>query len=280
MLSPRFSFPRLCQRLCLGLIFGSILAGAQLFALPGWAASLEDIEARGQLIVAVKENWRPLGFRDQNGQLRGLEISLARRLAEELLGNPDAVTFQPVSNLDRLRVVADGEVDLAIAGITATESRARVVGFSSPYYLDGVTFVTLETGLQNIKDLENQTIALLEGSSTLAALRYFLPKAHLVGVASYVEGKARLEAGEANAFAGDSSVLAGWVQDYSQYRLLPFQLSVEPLCVAMPKGLQYDELRRRVREAIDLWTAEGWLLDQALYWRLPVPDDRRPTPSY
>lgn len=274
MLSPRFSIPRFCQRLCLGLTLVSILAGAQLFAQPGWAASLADIEARGQLIVAVKENWRPLGFRTQNGQLRGLEIALARRLAEDLLGNPEAVTLQPVSNLDRLRVVADGEVDLAIAGITATESRARLVSFSPPYYLDGVTFVTLETELQNLKDLSHRTLALLDGSSTLAALRYFLPTAQLVGVASYAEGKARLETGEADAFAGDSSVLAGWVQEYPQYRLLSFQLSVEPLCVAMPKGLQYDELRRRVREAIDLWTAEGWLLDQALYWGLPVPDDR------
>jgi polar amino acid transport system substrate-binding protein len=273
MLPPRFSLPKFCQRLCLGLTFVSILAGAQLFCLPTWAASLEEIESRGQLIVAVKDNWRPMGFRTDSGQLRGLEISLARRLAEELLGDPEAVVFQPVSNRDRLRVVMDGEVDVAIALVTATESRARVVSFSSPYYLDGVTFVTLDDALQNLENLANRTIALLDGSSTLAAMRYFLPEARLVGVESYSAGKALLEAGDADAFAADASILAGWVQESPQYRLLPLQLSVEPLCVVMPKGLQYDELRRRVWGAIDRWSAEGWLREQAAYWGLPIPTD-------
>lgn len=271
ILPRRFSISEFYQRLCLGLTFASILAGAQLLCLPSFAASLPEIQARGQLIVAVKENWRPMGFRGDSGELRGLEISVARRLAEDLLGDPEAVAFQPVSNRDRLRIVMSGDVDLAIAGITATESRARVVSFSSPYYLDGVTFVTLETSLQNLENLASRTIALIDGSSTLAAVRYFLPKAPLVGVESYTAAKALLDTGEADAFAGDASVLAGWVQEYPQYRLLPFQLSVEPLCVVMPKGLQYDELRQRVSGAIDRWTAEGWLPEQARFWGLPIP---------
>ncbi|MGB5898037.1 MAG: transporter substrate-binding domain-containing protein [Geitlerinemataceae cyanobacterium] len=277
MLPSRFSVPKFCQRLCLGSIFGFIFAGAQLWCLPvclpAWAGSLAEIEARGQLVVAVKDNWRPMGFRTDAGQLRGLEISLARRLAEELLGDPEAVVFQPVSNQLRLRVVMDGEVDLAIAGVTATESRARVVSFSSPYYLDGVTFVTSDAALQNLENLANRTVALLDGSSTLAAMRYFLPEAQLVGVESYPAAIALLEAGEADVFAADASILAGWVQEFPRYRLLPFQLSVEPLCVVMPKGLQYDELRRRVQGAIDGWEAEGWLREQAAYWGLPIPSD-------
>lgn len=271
ILPRRFSICEFYRRLCLGLTFASILAGAQLLCLPSFAATLADIEARGQLIVAVKENWRPMGFRSDTGELRGLEISLARRLAEDLLGDPEAVALIPVSNAHRLRRVMEGDADLAIAGVTATESRSRVVSFSSPYYLDGVSFVTLETSLQNLENLASRTIALLEGSSTLAAVRYFLPKARLVGVESYVAAKAVLDAGEADAFAADASVLSGWVQEYPDYRLLPFQLSVEPLCVVMPKGLQYDELRRRVTGAIDRWTAEGWLSEQAKFWGLPIP---------
>jgi polar amino acid transport system substrate-binding protein len=277
ILPSRFSIPKFCQRLCLILTSVSVLTGAQFLCiplcLPSWAASLEEIETRGQLIVAVKDNWRPLGFRTDTGQLQGLEISLARRLAEELLGSSEAVAFQPVPNRDRLRVVIDGEVDMAIAGVTATESRARVVSFSSPYYLDGVTFVSLDSTLQNLEDLANRTIALLDSSSTVAAIRYFLSEARLVGVESYSAGKALLDAGDADAFAGDASILAGWVQEYPQYRLFPFQLSVEPLCVVMPKGLQYDELRRRVSTAIDLWTSEGWLQEQGRYWGLPIPSD-------
>ncbi|MGL5192033.1 MAG: transporter substrate-binding domain-containing protein, partial [Chroococcales cyanobacterium] len=54
----------------------------------GNAAELAEIQQRGQLIVAVKDNVRPMGFRAGNGNLQGFEIDIARRLAQELLGSP------------------------------------------------------------------------------------------------------------------------------------------------------------------------------------------------
>jgi polar amino acid transport system substrate-binding protein len=236
-----------------------------------WAAPLAQIEERGTLIVAVKENVRPMGFRDANGQLQGLEIDIARRLALELLGSEDAVEFQPVKNSERLWVAIDDRVDLVVASVTATEARDRVVSFSLPYYLDGVALVTLDPQLAELASFQTQTIAVLNGSSTIAALRYFLPQAQLVGVESYAEAKGLMDGSQVNAFAGDASVLAGWVQEFPEYRLLPFQLSTEPLCVVMPEGLQYDELRRRVATAIEQWRSDGWLRERATVWGLPVP---------
>jgi len=94
------------------------------------AADLEKIKQRGSLIVAVKENLRPLGFRNTAGNLQGLEIDLAKRLAAEILGNPEAVVLQPVSNRDRLSVITDNKVDLTIARVAATAARSRLVDFS------------------------------------------------------------------------------------------------------------------------------------------------------
>jgi polar amino acid transport system substrate-binding protein len=87
-------------------------------------------------------------------------------------------------------------------------------------------------------------------------------------VNSYAEARERIESNAAVAFAADASVLSGWVQQYPEYRLLPIKLSTEPLSVVMPKGLQYDELRRRVNEAIARYTAEGWLEERIKYWGL------------
>lgn len=78
-----------------------------------------------------------------------------------------------------------------------------------------------------------------------------------------------LESGVAAAFAADASVLSGWVQEYPQYQLLPTLLSAEPLAVVMPKGVQYDQLRRRVNAAITRYLAAGWLQQREAFWGLP-----------
>ena len=233
------------------------------------AAELVEIVERGYLVVGVKDNVRPLGFRGEAGQLQGLEIDLARRLGEQLLGDPDAVVLQPLSNRDRLLAVVEDRVDLTIARVTATRPRSHQVRFSDAYYLDGTALITLDPFIERLADIRQQTIAVLTGSSTIAVVRHRLPEARLIGVASYQDARSRLESGDAIAFAADVSVLSGWVQEYPQYHLIPALLSTEPLCVVMPRGLQYDDLHRQVSGTIRRWKSEGWLEERALHWGLP-----------
>ncbi len=232
-------------------------------------AELEKIKRRGSLIVAVKDNLRPLGFRDATGNLQGLEIDIAKHLAEELLGKPDAVVLKPVKNIDRLNVVLEGQVDLTIAKVTGNESRSRLVFLSNPYYLDGTGLVTKDASVTKLADLTTATIAVIKGSSTIPVVKYALPTAKLVGVDSYEAARELLENGAARAFAADNSVLTGWVQEYPQYRMLPERLSGEALCIVMPKGVQYAKLQQRVNEAIARWQASGWLAERIAAWGLP-----------
>jgi polar amino acid transport system substrate-binding protein len=249
----------------LSLIFCLFFFSANLIAS---AATMAEIQQRGYLNVAVKDNFRPLGFRDDQGNLQGLEIDLAKQLASDLLGKNDAVKLQPVANSDRLPVVFNQQVDLAIARVTATESRSRIVGFSVPYYYDGAAVVTKNTSIQELKDLGKRKIAVINHSSTIPYLKYFIPNSELVSVNSYAQGQEKIESNQADAFAADFSVLSGLVQAYPHYRILPTKLSAEPLSVVMPKGLQYDELRRKVNEAIARYTVTGWLKERIEYWGL------------
>lgn len=246
------------------------LVGVPFMVLPlSVAADLQTVQQRGRLIVAVKDNTRPLGFRGADGQLQGLEIDLARRLAQELLGRSDAIELKPVANQDRLIAVLDGQVDLVIARVTSTTLRSRVVSLSVPYYLDGTALVTRDSSVQQVADIRKQTIAVLEGSSTIATLKYRLPDATLISVPSYEAAHTLLEDGKAVAFAADASLLTGWMQEFPQYHLLTPTLSAEPLCILMPKGLQYEALRLRINQLITRWIAEGWLQERANYWGLP-----------
>lgn len=249
--------------------FGLVLGLQWLLPAAALSAELAEIQTRGYLIVAVKDDLRPLGFRDRSGALVGFEIDLARRLAAELLGNPEALVLQPVNNVDRIQAVIEGEADVAIADVTVTAQRQRIASFSTPYYLDGMGIITLSPTLQNWRDLHRERIAVLDRSSTVAEIRYRLPNAQLAPVDSYQAALTLLSQNQAMAFAGDAAVLAGWSQQDSRYRLLPVVLSVEPIAIVMPKGAQYTPLRRAVNQALERWDAEGWLQERIVYWGLP-----------
>lgn len=237
--------------------------------LVSYGAELEEIEERGYVIVGVKDNVRPLGFRDETGRLVGFEIDLARQLALDLLGSAEAVELQPLMNQERVPQLLADEVDVLIARLSVTTPRMRVVDFSSPYYLDGTALVTQQPLVADVGDLSGQRVAVLHRSSTIDVVRSRLPGVTLVGVESYQAALEALETGTAAAFAADVSMLSGWVQEYPQYRILPTLLSAEALAIAFPRGLQHQDLRIRVNAIVEGWAANGWLQERMEYWGLP-----------
>lgn len=239
------------------------------------AAELSKIRRRGYLIVGVKDNLRPLGFKDGQNELQGFEIDLAHQLADDLLGEDAKVVFKPLLNQDRLNALLAGDVDVLIARMSITDARSRLVAFSRPYYVDGTAFITRSATIQSLRDLRQQTVAVLSGSDTIPAVRSLLPSVQLQGVESYAAAEALLENGQVAAFAADATVLTGWAQEDSQYHLISTLISAEALAVAMPKGRQYDELRREVDQSVDQWRTDGWLRQQISKWGLP--DDGLPS---
>lgn len=69
----------------------------------GRGTLLDRIKARGYIVVAVKENVPGFGYRDpQTGEMQGLEIDLARDIAQEIFGDPMKVVFRPAQTNERL----------------------------------------------------------------------------------------------------------------------------------------------------------------------------------
>ncbi len=230
------------------------------------AGEFAEIVRRGHLVVAVKDNLRPLGFRDQHGHLQGFEIDLARQLARGLLGDSTAVLLKPVANQKRLTALLSGEVDVAIANLTATENRRRIVTFSQPYYTSGTGLITQKPSLRNAQDL--RTVAVLQQSHNISVIRSALPAAKLVGVRTYRDAKTSLETDKAEAFAGDQVVLAGWIQQHSQYRSLGPPIARRPLAIALPKGQQYNSLLEKINQSLEQLKQTRWLQQRLQYWGL------------
>lgn len=245
--------------LCLYLVSSPLVKSAE------W----EEIQARGKIIVGVKDNLPPLGFTDQNGNLQGFEIDLAHKLAEELLGDKQAIKFVPLLNQDRLNAVIEDDVDIAIASITFNSSRQRLVDFSDIYYFSGTGIIVKKNQfLSNIRDISGK-IGILNNSRAIAEIQYQFPQLSLQGVYSYQEALELMEKGEIQGFAGDVMVLTGITQQTSNYQLLPQIIGAYPIAIALPKGRQYQSLRNQVNQVMRKLKQEDWFKEKAKFWGLP-----------
>jgi polar amino acid transport system substrate-binding protein len=246
---------------------------SQIQSVQRQPSSMQRIRRRGKLIVGVKDNLPPLGFRDlvgdqfrdrqQNmpseltGELRGLEIDIARELAKELNLELELV---PVTNRDRLSALQINQIDLAIAQITVTTNRSRLVDFSLPYYTDSTVLIAPRHISTN--ELQKANIAVLKNSSAIAALQWKLPQAIVIGADSYQAGLIALKARTVAAFAGDRSILTQWLIENPDYQITGQPLAVHSLAIALPRGLQHLELREAVFPIVEKWRKNGWLQDR------------------
>lgn len=234
------------------------------------AAPLAEIKARGHLVVAVKDNLYPLGFRNStSGELQGFEIELARQLARQLFGSERSLVLVPVTNLERLDAVASGRVDIAIADLTVTEDRLQSVTFSEPYYRNGTGILTKDPRLNKLHLLSRQTIAVLQPSITLPYLKSSLPTARLVGVPSYAAAQQALDNGQVQAIVGDRIVLSSLAARRPQYYYFSTSLTVQPLAIALGKGVQNESLRQWINTQLHQLQQQGWFNQQKQTWHLP-----------
>jgi polar amino acid transport system substrate-binding protein len=97
---------------------------------------LEDIKKRGTLIVGVKADYKPFGFRDPSGAIIGLEPDLAADVAKKLGVKLELV---PVVSANRMEFLNQGKIDLMIATMSDKPERRKVVQVIEPlYYSDAV----------------------------------------------------------------------------------------------------------------------------------------------
>ncbi|SDE35532.1 transporter substrate-binding domain-containing protein [Limimaricola pyoseonensis] len=106
-----------------------ILAAALLAALPAAAQDLPDLGGR-EVVVAVENAYPPLQFLDAEGAAVGWEYDAVAEMAERLNFEP---VWEVMSWDATIPAVAEGQVDMAMNGITIREDRAEVVDFSAPY---------------------------------------------------------------------------------------------------------------------------------------------------
>ena len=106
----------------------------------GEQPAVERITERGTLIVGTTGDYRPLSYKESDGEYWGFGIDMAEKIAERLdVGIEYVQTSWPTLSAD---VQANPQTfDLAIGGITITAARKETMLMSDGYSANGKTIL-------------------------------------------------------------------------------------------------------------------------------------------
>lgn len=142
--------------LVVGLVAGYFI-GATLAKPSEGNDDLDDILARGQLIVASDTTWPPFEiYNATTEQYEGVDIEIAQRIADEL---GVTLVIKPLGWDAVLAAAQSGQADIAISSITITPERAESTDFSDPYYsANQAILVKTGSDINTLGDLDGKRI--------------------------------------------------------------------------------------------------------------------------
>ena len=230
---------------------------------------LSRIEQKGKIIVGVRDDASPFGFRDKNGVLVGYDIDLARILAQNILGNSSAVEFVPVTASNRIMKLNSGEIDCLIATMSITNQRQQILDFSMPYYMAGQAILVRSTSkATSLRDFEGNKLIIVYGSTSERNLRSNVPEVTVLGYKTYNDAYKALKSGKAEGIVADDTILLNFALNDKSVKLLPKRYSKEPYAIAFRKGQQSARLISKTNYVIENLQSTGKLNRLQEKWKI------------
>ena len=125
-----------------------------------------NTKSNGKFIIGLDDEYAPFGFRDENGNIVGLDIDLAKEVARRM-----GVTFEfkPIDWNNKEIELNSGHIDIIWNGLDITPERQRHILYSKPY-MDNrqILLVKLGTDLNfhSEHDLEGKIVGTQAGSNS------------------------------------------------------------------------------------------------------------------
>lgn len=217
-------------------------------------------------IIGVDDQFPPLGYRDEEGNIVGFDIDLAQEAAERLGMD---LQVQQIDWSAKELELSQGNIDAIWNGLTITPERAEQMLFTDPYLEnDQVVVVRNDSDINSISDLEGKTVGLQKASSAEEALEADPISEKVADIVSYDENVSALQdlnIGRTDAVVVDS-VVANWyiADNNAEYRLLSESLSPEQYGVAV--SLENQELRDKLNEILKEIKADGTGAEISTNW--------------
>ncbi|PAT39009.1 amino acid ABC transporter substrate-binding protein [Vandammella animalimorsus] len=226
-------------------VFALALLAAAATATVAQADTLEKIKNSGEVTLGVRES-SGLGYTLGNGVYVGFHTEMAENIIKDLekdLGKPLKIKYQPITSQNRIPLMTNGTIDFECGSTTNNRARQKEVDFAHTTYVEEVRMATKkDSGIQSVADLNNKTIAVTTGTTSVQTLR---KHRRAEGVSfKEVMGKDHadsfllLETGRADVFVMDGSILAANISKSrtpDNYRIVGEVLSVEPIACMLRK---------------------------------------------
>lgn len=141
--------------LCLLCVFWQTGCGMQTQEIKKETGKLEKIKAAGKIVVGTSSDYPPYEFHllpELESEMVGIDIDIAEAIAANLNVKLEIRDIVFSKLFDEL--IAE-RIDLALAGLSPTESRKQVADFSIPYYQAIQNMLIRAADKERIKLLED-----------------------------------------------------------------------------------------------------------------------------
>ncbi|MGB3275650.1 MAG: transporter substrate-binding domain-containing protein [Castellaniella sp.] len=130
--------------------------GLCAFGVTAQAGDLDQIKKDGVIRVAIAMGVPMFSYANAQMQPEGSDVSTAEMLAKDLGVKLELV---PITNAARVPTIQTGKADLAVANLSITEERAKVIDFSVPYAsLQIIVAAPKDVKIADYKDLKGVNI--------------------------------------------------------------------------------------------------------------------------
>jgi putative glutamine transport system substrate-binding protein len=235
---------------------------------------IEQIRARGKLIVSVKNDAKHAHKDPAHFQKRGFEVELTHAITRRLFADESRVELRILARPVRLPMLVSGAVDMVISMIPITAQNASECELSHPYFSSGLSLLTpANVQPMSLTDLAGKTIAFRKQSYNNygAELQRIADergvKLQIRYYPTFEDAAKAVTAGEASAMGGNFVDLDTYQKDHAGFRVNRALLEERQVAVAVRKGDA--DLLRLVNETIDDLKRTGELKRMTEKWHLP-----------
>jgi polar amino acid transport system substrate-binding protein len=215
---------------------------------------LGQVLDRGTVRVGTGSTNPPWHFEDENGNLVGFDIEMAKLLAgglfglepEQILADDEQVRsyieFVVHESDARIPDLLADKVDINFQFMTVTAGRAQQVEFTIPYYREGVTLLLpADSEFNSLADMQDQglTIAMLTNVYAEEMIHRGVPDAEVQQFDSVAASVEALDSGRVDATGIDLST-GRWMvaQDPDRYKTLPEGWNPQTYAASVKQGDQ------------------------------------------
>jgi polar amino acid transport system substrate-binding protein len=242
---------------CHHLILAASVATVAL-AGPAWADQLDDIIANKTLRCATFADVPPFAAPDpQTREMVGFDVDLCGAIANALGVKAE---IKPVSVEARVPEVKLGRVDITVANLAYTKSRAEQIQFSDPYYLaKEMLIVPADDPGKSKADYVGQRIASTKGSTSEMSIK--LNKSEPLTFQDTASAYLAAQQGKARGMVANTMTTTKLVNESKtrgrEMRMIPEPMLFQPIGIGMAKDqpkltAKINEVLRQLDESGEL----------------------------